>query len=154
MAKKQKLVVSSGLNDEQLKALGALTCNASFLDHTLEILIWILSDFRSDFWTPAAILTDRMGDEQRKKVVKRLAKHLDEYDPGFYEKASNIVNKIGRLQGRRNEMIHAVWNMTKHPDLAHYNFKEQTPRGPKLGAKKNLYKRLDRTSKPRRYPNR
>ena len=108
-----------------------------------EALIWTLSDFRSDFYTPGPILTDRMGEQQRKRVLNSLAKHISHVLPELTKRISAFTRKVGRFQKRRNDLIHATWNLTEHPEKAYYSIKEATAHGPEWKDKETSVKELN-----------
>ena len=88
--------------DEQLKAIGMVAAEFSYLESIVETAIWALDED-----TGRKISTDRM--RARLKILRKLYRQRWPDDEAGAKKLDKLCGEIRSAGDKRNDLIHALW---------------------------------------------
>ena len=133
--------LSQELVEQYEKALGKLAMEFSFLHVVLEQAAWWIWGLHREV---GRVLTERMSFSGLVEKLRGTTKILNWDDPTISE-FKTILSKAKQLSQRRNEYLHAMWNIQHgKPVLCLTN--HQTKQGPTILELKKLGKEMVETA--------
>lgn len=133
--------VSPKLVEQYEKALGKLAMEFSFLHVVLEQAAWWIWGLRRDV---GRILTKDLRFSHLVEKLRSTTKILD-FDEMSINELNEILKKAGQLSERRNELLHAMWDIDEgRPVLCFTNHKAKE--GPTILEMDQLGKEMVKTA--------
>ena len=97
------------LEDEDFRAIGAVTVNFAALEGLLKFFVWA---FIGPDQRTGQIVTTEYSFRKLRAVALGLVKHRVR-DAAMVDKCSLLLTRIGSLEERRNQITHSSWSKNK-----------------------------------------
>lgn len=99
------LISPNALSDEQLRAMGLIAAEASYLEFSMHVFVWHLLGLRP---THGISITGELQASGVLKLAKQLLESI-QMRPSTRTRAQWLMSKIDGYYTERNQVIHAVW---------------------------------------------
>jgi len=93
------------LTQEHLKAIGLIVTEWSWVEHSIELIIWELAQIDPD---KGRSITTHIQSETRLHILSSLTDSLI-HDHNIKKQISQLADKVRKLRGERNNITHALW---------------------------------------------